>query len=590
MNNYYIKYLKYKNKYLNLKKQIGYGPKVVGVVGDDVDGDDIVTGKSHFNPCKLFFNNNSGSCWMISILMIIFSNNETLEKIRNFDEKTNDYNKNIIEKKSGLPYFFFNNEEINESIKELVIKFILALKERIIDKITQINGELPISLETNEDLPNPPDKLVNRDKSHIPNEQYTNLCTHEDILLRLIKQILFNDTSKNETEIKDRKIIIRKSTEQTTGQSTEQYTIHTGGNIYDGLIVYNILNITLLNKIYDFNILYDRKEINFFKKKISLDSIKACDLSTSAHSAVFYICKDEKGKSKYMYCSDNYTIEFNWKMYFEKVIFLYKDPLSYENIEMYITNNIYEPPKICYRDIKQKKYIIYEYSANIFEINENVNLETIKENASTINDICSFYDNDNNNNIINKIFFLKLYYYLSNIKLDSHQILDIFSKDEIYKSEKIFDIKDFYSKNLFQISIEYDLKYIFLDLLNRIPKDKLNENTYNYVNHHKENILFMAIEYSSYINIVKLFDRMKELNINYNFNLKNNNYETLSTVATRVGNERIRNILKNLIIYMNSPYRHKNIKSQTHKNLSTKQPNTQTHKHTNTQTHKHANT
>ena len=94
-----------------------------------------------------FFNNTKGTCWMISIFMIILMSNETaLQKLYNCDNifKYLQINSNNDKSKPKylkmLPDFFFVNDTKNilkEKYVTLLNNFFNELKTRLLDKTKQ---------------------------------------------------------------------------------------------------------------------------------------------------------------------------------------------------------------------------------------------------------------------------------------------------------------------------------------------------------------------------------------------------------------------------------------------------------------------
>ena len=115
---YHLKYLKYKQKYIKLKEQLG-GNIII-------DCDD-----------NIFFHNRIDTCWNISLQMIFLFGDKTKEISQNtLDTNTiMDLPDDLIK---ALPLYFFNNNNYNDGIKDekrdQIIYYFNELKKRIVNK------------------------------------------------------------------------------------------------------------------------------------------------------------------------------------------------------------------------------------------------------------------------------------------------------------------------------------------------------------------------------------------------------------------------------------------------------------------------
>lgn len=231
----YNKYIKYKKKYLSLKNQLG------GLI----DCDDKY----------YFFENFQGTCWMISILMILFSHEpQLLEKLMTM--KKDDY----IEK------FFNSNTKIF---------FPHFTKLTIVDNIVSFFNYLKKRFENRKQY---------NEKSFNDTEK-----TCELELLKLFSAVYYKNYTFND---------------------------YLGGNVYNEFFLVLLISYFLSEKLYSHSIYVIDNIIN---KMIDLSNIigirlGAMSLIHEAHSMCFYKCKD-----KLMFCSNEYKIEYNWIKLFEKI-------------------------------------------------------------------------------------------------------------------------------------------------------------------------------------------------------------------------------------------------------------------------------
>ena len=482
---YHIKYLKYKNKYLQLKQQLGKGLS-----------DDEMNKLNSFNFCKIFHRNHVNSCWMIIILMITFMNNDTYKRLLtiNFDNFISEYNRIIMNHQNSLPYFFFIDNVINKKIKLFVIEFLQALQERVMNKISELNSPPFPSRSVSYGLKNPQNETIN---------------TTEKNLLLIIKKILFNKCNNEDMSLFED----LESNESCKFKfKTDKEDIYCGGNNYQSIIVFNILNIFLFNKVYNFNIInienkiYD--SIDIINEKI--DNIIGCSLSTNNHVIGFYICNGER-----MFCNDNIIIKFNWKSYFSKVCEL-KNNANILNITLYYTDY---SPVISYFDKEDKKYYIY----NNFSSIEPIRIQTVRY-VHSVNDnfiikSIIYFENineENKNEYCPNIFILKLENILE-LKLDN--INDIILNDTFFMDNKNLSIK-YNEKDILMYVIDYQLVKIIENILSKI--DISNYKQIDYCNIYGNNILLLAIINDFDINIINKILSNTNLNINYQNKFKAN--------------------------------------------------------------------
>jgi ankyrin repeat protein len=313
----YNKYIKYKNKYKELKNQLG--------------------GAIECDDKYYFFENLKGTCWMISILMILFSHEpqllENLIKMTKDDYiiKFNKSNTRIL-----FPHFT-KLEDVNN-----IISFFNYLKKRFENR-TKYNSEL---------LDETKEKSYNEDE---------NTCEVE--LLRLFL-LLYPNISRE----------------------------YRGGTEYSEFYLLLLISYFISDKLYR----YDAYMIlDIINKPIELSNIIGMTVNSvntihSGHSMAFYKCK-----GKLMFCSNDIKFEYNWVELLTKInelnnksiipkLYLYYNKKELDIILLYnIRDNFFEfkvgtGEKLLYNDISNisgyisNKYdiinileIVYEYKNNI---------------------------------------------------------------------------------------------------------------------------------------------------------------------------------------------------------------------------------
>jgi len=227
---YLDKYLKYKNKYLQLKKQIGSG----------INCDDI---------SKFGLNNRIGSCWNVTIQTVMFYGDpyrdEIQEKLEKFSSETiinNAIKNNNLE--LLLPsHLLDENNKILDSSKKLLVDFIEDFKKRFLIKIEDSYNNKIDSSDTNK-------TKLNRRNS---------FTCEIDFVTKFFNLYKINK---------------------------ETY----GGSFYDSKKLFNLLYVTLVNRgidlldILPFQII-DLKEI---KKSFSIEIIIKID--HESHAVTFFKC------------------------------------------------------------------------------------------------------------------------------------------------------------------------------------------------------------------------------------------------------------------------------------------------------------
>jgi ankyrin repeat protein len=274
VKNYKMKYLKYKMKYLELKKnQIG------GII----------------NGCRdMGFNNNFGTCWNITIQMIMFFGDKTKNDVQNLIEKLNNKTqtaKNIVEISS-------------KKLSKFLPKNLLDDKENLLEN-TQFHIERMI-IFIQEKLNNYKILLENDDIELTENIKFKSELICEYGFVATFYE-LFNLKS-NDGEF--------------------------GGEEHELFFLINIFSILFCNKYIKFDtILIDNeKQINI---NDALNSVGIL-MSTFEHSIAYYKCNDTE-----RFIDNNFSKKCQWINILKQI-----NKNKSENKKQYLTNNINNCPSL----------------------------------------------------------------------------------------------------------------------------------------------------------------------------------------------------------------------------------------------------
>lgn len=484
MDKYYLKYLKYKNKYLNLQLN-----------GGKLDGDNLIRFneimkkyKKDFTEIvycdKRGFKQHQGECWNDTIqTLLCFSDGIKHMVQRKLWNLTPD---EIIEfaflkeRNKFLPYLYKYDLARLERLKIKLKKYIELLQNRLCSYIDPTLYSHPKTCIGIGLCPykNPDDELAHEDKTKISFDDPITPSESGEKKVMLRPPMKRQDTKRIGIEVALTGLEITRLKDIERKEKLEEETDH-GGGTTEYLILFNILSLILIDNPYILNVnVVDIKDL----KEYDLDNVICAQISSESiddgeggHSTGFLYCNN-----KPMYYDDNHgIIDFDWKKY----------------LKFYINNKKYKPV------------------LNLSEKTEPM-----------------FYEIDTDNNNI---------YYCWNPETETLNKIenDDFNYDnELYK---IYDIK-FIKK----INISNDIDYISKINYEReklydgvIPDDqKLAANIDNlqidYINKFADNLINIEIFHEKYVNIKRYINN--GLNITSKF--KNNN-NILHTVLFNGCNE-----------------------------------------------------
>ena len=469
----YNKYIKYKNKYKELKNQLG--------------------GAIECDDKYYFFENLKGTCWMISILMILFSHEpqllENLIKMTKDDYiiKFNNSNTKIL-----FPHFT-KLEDVNN-----IVRFFNYLKKRFENR-TKYNSEL---------LDESKEKSYNEDE---------NTCEVE--LLRLFL-LLYPNISRE----------------------------YRGGTEYSEFFLLLLISYFISDKLYR----YDAYTIlDIINKPIDLSNIIGTTVNSvneihPGHSMAFYKCK-----GKLMFCSNDIKFEYNWVELLTKInelnsksiipkLYLYYNKKELDIILLYnIGNEFFEfkvgtGEKLLYNDMSNisgyisNKYdlinmleIVYEYKNNISNyISDYFNKFMIiyLKYDSYIKNIISKYYKSTLQDSMGETALMALIKYKDFILRTLGQDLDIISVFKLLINNNI-NLQDNYNRTALMYSIIDNNSDIFTLLL------KQKQIDINIQNNSDETALLLATKVKN----IKFIEAL--LNKNANQDLKDNKGGTPLIVA-----------------------------------------------------------
>ena len=348
----------------------------------------------------LFFNNTKGTCWMISIFMIILSNNnDALLELQKFTKELflqQLYNNEYIYL-DNLPEHFFNNKiKSIDNIKPIfidhIINFFLVLQKRFINKTKQSKSSIHelFTRLNNKKNPKPnsesnkrfvftpkPNRNTNPNSSKRfdfkpkpkPNSERESFKLNEK-LKRYPSLPLFNESSTNESSTNNRKIKFNSCekelnnhyfimfNENENENENENNNLKYGGSFDDSYYLINLLSIFLCKKLYNLRL------YNFSNRSLE-DIIEIVGIQINIqnnHSVCFYKCKD-----KLMFCNNDFITEYDWYNLLLKFHYQ-KDRILYYN-ECYSIKKLknIDNKKLFYFKDKDKN-IYYDLDNNIVKI------------------------------------------------------------------------------------------------------------------------------------------------------------------------------------------------------------------------------
>jgi ankyrin repeat protein len=289
---YQDKYSKYKKKYFELKGGILLKEQELllkkNYISDEEiviltkeksiytskDIDDIINRKANIQcsiktqkivDCNnnIYFKNMIGTCWMLSIFMILIVGDSTRECLQNMLIHDIDYITDNEVLSIFLPKYFYNSDgslllekkkEILELISYLKIKFIVNIDNQ------------EIFLESKKDI----------------KELYLYLDDKCELELAKIYKKIFNT-----------------------------HFTSAGGTLYSNFLLINLLTSLFLKKLIKLN--------NIVPTKILYNDIFNYNIGILIHSAghitSFYLCND-----KPKYCNNESIINYEWRLFFKKIL------------------------------------------------------------------------------------------------------------------------------------------------------------------------------------------------------------------------------------------------------------------------------
>ena len=329
-----------------------------------------------------FFNNITGTCWMISILMIVLLSNKTaLNNLNNFNfnevlfnpkqdlnlESNNEIKDANYKYLNMLPKFFFidnnSDNELKHEYKILIIKFFKTLKERLEDKRTQQN----IKNARNELINKVPQ--FNNNANHANHSNLNKKNNVKTIKPKLRRQPSISSMSylQNKKSKINRNININNNNNNKTNQyknSICEYKLNNiynklfshnknnrGGSRYDSFNLQLLISIFLCNDLYYYNCkLNNPFDLNILDINSDFENILGIKMSIGNHSICFYKCND-----KLYFCNNSFIQEFNWK--YLVIEYIYKNIINFNN--------------------GNYKLYFHKYSTNFFIITNKNNHEEI---------------------------------------------------------------------------------------------------------------------------------------------------------------------------------------------------------------------
>jgi len=531
MPDYYNKYIKYKNKYLNLLKD--NKPLIGGLEKKEIKAKlDVIKAKYMqdyipFTYCeKRGFKQHNGECWNDSIQTLFCFSDELKNQVqgRLFNLSAEDIVELAFlkERDKYLPYFYKNNEANLQRMKDKLIIYIKLLQQRLCiyaHDYQSINENekveiIPKSCLTNFTCPvtDPIKTLVEPPSSNNLKEQPPFV---KPLFLRTDTKKIGIDVAIIGKEISRNIDFIRKS-------NIENEKDH-GGNLIEYLILINLLSFVFVNDPYVLIIKTifisqpDYFDITNETVFIEIDSVG----EKGAHSTGFFKCNN-----KLFYYDDNRgIIEFNFIKYLEFYI-------NYQSYDPVINISILMTP--FFINIKNNKYykLLDDEKLKEFDVGKNEIFKVTKFNIINkikVNDQID-YINKNAINLLEIELFNKTYQNIKkyiesgldiNLKYTDNQsnILQyIIAKGcndieliEYLIEEKKIDVnyKDVHGYNLI-IYIKENTKQIYEYLINKGVDIKFK------INIAEMNILqFIIVNGSDDIELIKYLIEDIKIDVNY---------------------------------------------------------------------------
>ena len=366
--NYYNKYIKYKNKYLIIKNQIGSSSAAPCIIKKN-----IVKKVG----CDINFTNNLGTCWCLSILMILLYSDSTSNCVQY------KLNKEIDSE-------LLLNKNVNELLIKLLPHDIYVKNIEIIQLLNKLEEKFEI-----------------KKKDQLQFDQTNKNTTAKTIIKK---------TEENKKRRRHSKILEDEFSQIYSNLINEYTYIHKyGGDPHETFFLINILSCTLLQRLITFNTFFVNKHIDISLLKNTIGII----IAMPEHICSFYICNDIM-----KFCNNELIINHNWLELFDECNKLknrkYKVYLKkYDDTNGPFIHDI-DNNKIKYFNDNNLPYIRCNINVNNTEYYYNITsfvfltYDKIKDNFFKKNDIYylnyySYSDNiDNYINYIDNIYYIAI--------------------------------------------------------------------------------------------------------------------------------------------------------------------------------------
>jgi len=365
----YEKYIKYKNKYNQLKNQYG------GLL--ECDGE------------ISYFNNAKGTCWMLSIIMIYLVDNTTAKN--NLDELAKS-----VQAKDELEDLLISNKYANKILYEVqgIDKDMHELTKKDLDtdvihslEFHRNNLEKKLDeIEENKETTKEECIIIKQIQSLLKTASFSyeflsekdwntynlnKVFTHFDSDTRYyIKKFFmtiskrFYNKEKQQEESKTKPTLVKQKSLDTKCEEDlnfyyfmifpnirkEEHGIDyslNGGYIWDNIFLLYLLAGFLANEYY---------YISPIEQNLELDKSIGCLISVPSHMFAFYLCK-----GKEMVCDNSNTGYYNWKNLITKI-----NTIHHTNKKIYMNKTISQfATMINYERASVYGRLIHDYNNNI---------------------------------------------------------------------------------------------------------------------------------------------------------------------------------------------------------------------------------
>jgi hypothetical protein len=315
--------------------------------------------KDNLLNCKnpnMFFNNIKGTCWMISIFMILLMNDDDalleLSKFRTIDCDGNELDGKVLkETENAITLYLKDNIEkgvydINElkklplDLKKsdklfLIVNFFIELSNRLIRKEHQIksqNSNKPIMRSRTPSMKSLRPSMRSN-KALLENKlKEINSSTCSEFKLNKYFKLIFNDNSRCLNDVD-------------SSNSNRYKKLECLGDFDNVYILILIISIFLCKKKYTHKDIYSSHNVKFkdFESE-KIDNIIGIEIYIPGHVMCFYKCNN-----KLMFCSDSFIVEYDWK----KLLLLYNEYNNNESNKEYVLiyNSYFQTNRIMSNEV-----------------------------------------------------------------------------------------------------------------------------------------------------------------------------------------------------------------------------------------------